>query len=251
MGNALFADIISKNAAKGKPANNHLIKISLKKKWNNLKQKPLIKHCCFDLDGTLVDSNKTIYEATAYSLKKLGIDFNVNEDAFALKIGQHFIDIFNAFNIVVPDFEHFIKIYKINYFEQMEYSKMYVGVEETLTSLKNEDIKVSLLTTKIQDQADRIIDHFNIREYFDLVMGRREGIAHKPSPEPLLKICSDLSIDVKRTLMIGDTELDIQCGKNAGSYTCGVLYGYRTKELLEIEKPDFVLGNIKEILEVV
>ena len=38
-------------------------KILPKKKWNSLKQKPLIKHCCFDLDGTLVDSNKTIYNS--------------------------------------------------------------------------------------------------------------------------------------------------------------------------------------------
>ena len=141
----------------------------------------------------------------------------------------------------MPDFEKFITIYKINYFEQMEYSKVYDGVEETLASLKDRNIKVSLLTTKIQDQADRIIDHFNLRKYFDLVMGRRDGIAHKPSPEPLLKICDDLAVDVKNTLMVGDTELDIQCGKNAGSYTCGVLYGYRTKELLEIEKPDFII----------
>lgn len=239
------------NAAKEKFANNPLNKIIPKKKWNNLKQKPLIKHCCFDLDGTLVDSNKTIYNSTAYALGKLGIDFNVSEDLFALKIGQHFVDIFNAFNIDVPDFEKFITIYKINYFEQMEYSKAYNGVEETLASLKDRNIKVSLLTTKIQDQADRIIDHFDLRKYFNLVMGRRDGIAHKPSPEPLLKICIDLAVDVKNTLMAGDTELDIQCGKNAGSYTCGVLYGYRTKELLEIEKPDFIIGDIREILEVV
>jgi HAD superfamily hydrolase (TIGR01549 family) len=216
-----------------------------------LKQKLHIKHCCFDLDGTLVDSNKTIYNSTAFALGKLGIDFNVAEDQFALKIGQHFVDIFNAFNIDVPDFEKFITIYKINYFEQMEYSKVYDGVEETLAALKNREVKVSLLTTKIQDQADRIIDHFNLEKYFDLVMGRREGIAHKPSPEPLLKICNDLFTDVKNTLMIGDTELDIQCGKNAGSYTCGVLYGYRTKELLELENPDFIVGSIKDILEIV
>jgi HAD superfamily hydrolase (TIGR01549 family) len=216
-----------------------------------LKQKQLIKHCCFDLDGTLVDSNKTIYNATAFALSKLGIDFNVDKDLFTLKIGQHFVDIFNAFSIDVPDFEKFISIYKDNYFEQMEHSKVYPGVEDTLAALKNKNIKVSLLTTKIQDQADRIIDHFKLRKYFDLVMGRRDGIAHKPSPEPLLKICSDLVVDVKNTLIVGDTELDIQCGKNAGSYTCGVLYGYRTKELLEIEKPDFLVESIEDILEVV
>jgi len=216
-----------------------------------LKQKSLIEHCCFDLDGTLVDSNKTIYNSTAFALGKLGIDFNVSEDLFELKIGQHFVDIFNAFNIDVPDFEKFITIYKINYFEQMDYSKVYDGVEETLATLKNREVKVSLLTTKIQDQADRIIDHFNLKKYFDLVMGRRDGIAHKPSPEPLLKICNDLGVNFKTTLMVGDTELDIQCGKNAGSYTCGVLYGYRTKELLEIENPDFIVGSIKDILEIV
>ena len=218
-----MTDKILTSAAKWKLANNKLNKILLKKKWNNLKVKPLIKHCCFDLDGTLVDSNKTIYNATAYSLGKLGIDFNVSKDLFELKIGQHFVDIFNAFNIEVPDLEKFISIYKNNYFEQMEYSKVYDRVEETLAALKNQNKKVSLLTTKIQDQADRIINHFNLRKYFDLVMGRREGIAHKPSPEPLLKICKDLIVDVKNTLMVGDTELDIQCGKNAGSYTCGVL----------------------------
>ena len=217
------------------------------KSKNNLN----LAHCCFDLDGTLVDSNKTIYNSTAYALGKLGIDFNVSEDLFALKIGQHFVDIFTAFNIDVPDFEKFISIYKINYFEQMEFSKVYDGVEETLSALKDRDIKVSLLTTKIQDQADRIIDHFNLRKYFDLVMGRRDGIEHKPSPEPLLRICDDLKVGVKNTLMVGDTELDIQCGKNAGSYTCGVMYGYRTKELLELENPDFIVDRIEEILELV
>jgi HAD superfamily hydrolase (TIGR01549 family) len=250
MGNVLFADIILMNAVKGKLVNNHLNKILPKKKRNNLKQTQIIKHCCFDLDGTLVDSNKTIYNSTTYALGKLGIDFNVAEDLFALKIGQHFVDIFSAFNIDVADFEKFITIYKINYFEQMEFSKVYDGVEVTLAALKSRNIKVSLLTTKIQDQADRIIDHFNLRKYFDLVMGRREGIAHKPSPEPLLKICNDLNVNVNNTLMVGDTELDIQCGKNAGTHTGGVLYGYRTKELLEIEKPDFMVDSIEGILKI-
>ena len=76
------------NAVNGKFVNNQLNKILPKKKRNYLKQKQLIKHCCFDLDGTLVDSNKTIYNSTAYALGKLGIDFNVAEDLFALKIGQ-------------------------------------------------------------------------------------------------------------------------------------------------------------------
>lgn len=210
-----------------------------------------INHFCFDLDGTLVDSNQTIYKATAFTLNELGINFNFDKDKFALMIGKHFVDIFAAFNINVPDFDQFIKIYKENYFIQMKYSKIYPEVEETLAELKNRGAKISLLTTKVQDQTDKIIDHFNLRKYFDLVMGRRDGIAHKPSPEPLLAICKELKVDVINTLMVGDTELDIQCGKNAGSFTCGVLYGYRTKELLEIERPDLTINSIKELIEFV
>lgn len=217
------------------------------KSKNNLN----LSHCCFDLDGTLVDSNKTIYEATTHTLNKLNIIFNIDEELFATKIGQHFNDIFNVFNIDVPSFDEFINIYKANYFEQMHYSTLYDGVEETLAALKNKNIKISLLTTKVQDQADKILEYFNLTKYFDLVMGRRDGIAHKPSPEPLQIICKDLSIDLKNTLMVGDTEMDIQCGKNAGSFTCGVIYGYRTRELIKIENPDYIVDSLNEILTIV
>jgi HAD superfamily hydrolase (TIGR01549 family) len=207
-----------------------------------------LNHFCFDLDGTLIDSNKTIYETTAHTLKHLGIEFNVSEDDFANHIGRHFVDIFNHFNLQVPDFDLFISKYKQKYFDLMEYSKMYPGVTETLEELKFRGNKISLLTTKVQDQADRIIDHFNLRQYFDLVMGRRDGIPHKPSPIPLQLLCEELNIDVVNTLMIGDTELDILCGISAGAKTCGVLYGYRTEEQLKKESPDFIVRSVKEIL---
>lgn len=209
-----------------------------------------IHHVCFDLDGTIIDSNKTIYEATKYSLNQLKIEFDVSEEIFAGKIGQHFIDMFKAFEIEVPDFEKFINIYKENYFKFIDYSAVYPGFPEVLFKLKNREIKISLLTTKIQDQADKIIDHFGLREYFDIVMGRREGIAHKPSAEPLLLISKELNIPISKTLMVGDTELDIQCGKNAGALTCGLTYGYRTRELIEIENPDFILDLINDLEQI-
>ncbi|RKY94966.1 MAG: hypothetical protein DRQ13_07635 [Ignavibacteriae bacterium] len=107
-------------------------------------------------------------------------------------------------------------------------------------------IKTSLLTTKAQDQADKIIDHFGFRENLSYVMGRRNGVAHKPSAEPLLIICDELGVLPSETLMVGDTELDIICGKNAGALSCGVTYGYRTEEQLKKENPDFIIGEIKE-----
>jgi phosphoglycolate phosphatase len=145
------------------------------------------------------------------------------------------------------DFEEFIPIYKELYFDFIDSSYLYEGVNETLEYLNRKRIKVSLLTTKVQEQAEKIIEHFQLTTSFDYIMGRREGIAHKPSPEPLIYICKKLKVEPAETLMVGDTELDIQCGKNAGAETCGVLYGYRTKDQIQKEKPDLIISGLNEL----
>ena len=147
-----------------------------------------IKHICFDLDGTLVDSFYTILNATIEALKQLNIKGTLSEEDFRIRIGHHFIDIFKDLNIDVPEFEPFIKIYKEHYFDFIDQSKLYPGVEETLSTLKKKKLLISLLTTKTQDQAEKIVKHFNLANYFDEIMGRRPGIAVKPDPEPLLEI---------------------------------------------------------------
>ncbi len=206
-----------------------------------------INHVCFDLDGTLVKSAKTIYKTTIHSLDQLGINHYLPEAEFNNMIGQHFHDIFRHFAVNVPDFGYFIRIYKEKYFDFMDESELYDSVREALTFLKSKNIKVSLLTTKAQDQAEKIITHFKLDHYFDLIMGRRDGIPHKPSPEPLLMICNQLNTEASGTLMVGDTELDIQCGKSAGSKTCGVTFGYRETEVLKNYNPDFLISSLSEI----
>jgi len=210
-----------------------------------------IKHICFDLDGTIIDSYNTIYKTTVKALEILKINKSLPEDEFYKRIGHHFIDIFSEMDIPVNDFDEFIEIYKKHYFEFIYESKIYPGVINTLEFLKKNNISVSLLTTKSQVQADNIIDHFNLRKNFTYVMGRRDGIANKPSGEPLQLICNEIKVDPHNTLMVGDTELDIRCGKNAKAKTCAALYGYRTKEAMEAENPNYLINDIKELQNIV
>ena len=205
----------------------------------------------FDLDGTLVKSHTNIYKATIHSFNELKIEASLPEEKFYSRIGHHFEDIFNEFGIEVKNFEEFIKVYKSVYFDYIDSSTLYPYVEKTIATIKSNSHKTALLTTKGQEQADRIIDHFGLRDNFDYVMGRRPGLAHKPSPEPLLKICDDLSVNPSNVLMVGDTEMDIRCGKNAGSKTCAVTYGYRTIEQIKEENPDYIIENIDEISDIV
>ncbi len=207
-----------------------------------------IKHVCFDLDGTLIESRITIYKTTVKALREVGVNDPVPEKEFNSMIGMHFIDMFKNMNIELKEFEEFIGIYKNYYFDFIDDSVLYPGVVDALSFINNgRDIKVSLLTTKGQDQAEKIIKHFKLDNYFNFIMGRRDGIAHKPSAEPLLFICNQIGIDAKDTVIVGDTELDINCGKNAGAVTCGVTYGYRTKESLKENSPDFLIDNLREL----
>ncbi len=210
-----------------------------------------IKHICFDLDGTLVDSYKTIYNSTVKSLNDLHISNNIDEEKFRDMIGRHFVDIFKEMNIPVHDFEEFIEVYKNNYFLFINDSELYRNAADVLKYFSQNGIMISLLTTKGQDQAEKIIEHFNLTEYFTVIMGRRNGIAHKPSPEPLLLICSELNISPGESLMIGDTEMDILCGQNANTKTCAVTHGYRTEESISRHKPDYIVKDLNELKEVV
>ena len=210
-------------------------------------KKARVKHICFDLDGTLIDSKVTILKSTIETLRALNIEATLPEDKFIPMIGMHFIDIFHEFNIDVPDFNKFISIYKSLYFNFIDDSIPFPAAAKVLKHFNERGIKTSLLTTKAQDQADKIIDHFSLRENLSYIMGRRNGVAHKPSAEPLLIICDELGIPPSETLMVGDTELDINCGKNAGALSCGVTYGYRTEENLKEYNPDLLINNISEL----
>jgi len=206
-----------------------------------------IKHICFDLDGTLVDSHKTIYKSTIKSLNDLNIPHKIDEELFREKIGMHFVDIFEDMNIPVSDFEEFITVYKNNYFLFIDDSNLYLNVSDILKYLSQTGFKISLLTTKAQDQAEKILDHFNIAKYFDVIMGRRDGISHKPSAEPLLMICQELKVNPEESLIVGDTEMDILCGQNAGAKTCGVTHGYRTEKSMLEHRPDYIIENLLQL----
>ena len=202
----------------------------------------------FDLDGTLTDSSETIYRATIKTFERFGRMVHLPKEELDKRIGEHFQTIFDDLNIHVDDVEEFINVYKTIYFDFINTTKLYPGVEEILSSLKEKEKKIALLTTKGQDQAQNILHHFKLEKYFDEIMGRRKGIKEKPSPEPLLYICKSLSILPQQTMMIGDTEVDIRCGKNAGAKTCAAAWGYRSKIILEKEKPDYIVENIFELL---
>jgi HAD superfamily hydrolase (TIGR01549 family) len=199
----------------------------------------------------LLNSAGTIYKSTLKTFDDLNIKYELPEDEFNKMIGMHFVDIFEQFKIDVPDFEIFIAHYKKVYFDFIDESVFYSGVKDTLEILKDSPYKISLLTTKAQDQTERILEHFNLTNHFDFIMGRTNGIPHKPDPTPFFMICDNLKVEPENSLMVGDTELDILCGKNANAKTVAVTYGYRSIEKLNKYSPDYMVDNLLELKTII
>lgn len=209
-----------------------------------------IRSVVFDLDGTLMKSDATIYKATLKALKVFNIETVVPEIEFVSRIGYHFKDIFEHLQITVSDMDMFIETYRTFYFDHIEDTIIYPNILETLSTLRENNIMISLLTTKMQEQADLIIDYFDLAKYFTIVFGRRKGIPIKPAPDQLFGICRETGIPPEETIMVGDSELDIQCGKNAGTKTCAVTYGYGAMEILQTNTPDHLISDIRELLHI-
>jgi len=203
----------------------------------------------FDLDGTLFSSHESIYYCTLKTFEKLGMNPKMDLEKFNNMIGLHFVDIFEKFGIKNVDFNKFIKIYKELYFDFIDLTKPHYGLYETIEKLKKKKVKLALLTTKSQIQAERIMQHFHLDKKFDLIMGRRPGIEIKPSPMPLKVIMKELDCESSKTIMVGDAEIDVQCGRAAGAKTAAVTFGYRSEADLLKEKPDFIINNLPQILD--
>ncbi|MBK7981058.1 MAG: HAD family hydrolase [Ignavibacteriae bacterium] len=211
----------------------------------------MIECVVFDLDGTLVNSHENIYKAAVKTLEKLNLSTNVDKEIFYNLLGHHFKVIFDGCNVYVPDVEQFIDEYKKLYFDFIDESSLYKNSKQLLEFLHSKNVKTGLLTTKAQDQAENICAHFGLTKYLDVIEGRKIGIPIKPAPDQFFKICKEVNADPVNSLMVGDTELDILCGKSAGAKTAVVAYGYRKLEELKTYDPDYYINDLIEIKEII
>jgi HAD superfamily hydrolase (TIGR01509 family) len=88
------------------------------------------------------------------------------------------------------------------------------------------------------------LDRWGVRQLFDGIVGREDVEIRKPHPEPVLKCLGHLGLAPQETVYIGDSPIDIQAGKAAGSYTIGVLTGTSPQHILHLESPDHILPSV-------
>jgi len=207
----------------------------------------------FDLDGTLVNSQYDIADATNYALAQLNRPLITYAEIPAMvgsgirKLLEIALGKFTAEELKEAR-QHFDHHYALNYTNK---TKCYPEVEETLVHFKN--IKKAVYSNKVHPYTVEIVTKLGLKPQFDLVMGARfDQYKPKPSPEGIHLILDTLKVKAKDAIMIGDSTHDIHAAQAAGLTTCAVTYGYRPIETLMEANPDFVIermGDLKKYVK--
>ena len=207
----------------------------------------LIKGVIFDVDGTIADSVGFFYEIALEVLSIAGVPPVEKERVYALmRVGDNS----PLEKLFPPDYPDAVRTMKRIVDDRMaEWMRRYhdetiaiPGSIELLHDLHARGFRLGIATSS--GRALPFLDRWGVRQLFDGIVGREDVEIRKPHPEPVLKCLGHLGLAPQETVYIGDSPIDIQAGKAAGSYTIGVLTGTSPQHILHLESPDHILPSV-------
>ena len=201
----------------------------------------------FDLDGTLIDSTEAILESFHNSFELHNYP-HPSDEAIKALIG-HPLDIMYADLGVDEDLIwDFVATYKEHYRKISTQKTELLEFASQAVSLANEFATIGIVTTKTGRYSKVLMEHFELMQYFEVLIGREDVEKPKPDAEPILKALDILEDANQEIWMIGDTKLDLISAKNANVNSIGVLSGYDTRETLQ-KYTDFIFENTYEAIK--
>jgi len=193
------------------------------------------KYMLFDLDGTLTDPQEGITNSVAYALEQYGIHV---EDRSSLNkfIGPPLKDSFMEYYGFTEDrAEEAVWKYR-EYFNEdgIFENKVYPGIPQMLQHLKDQGKILIVATSKPTVYAKRILERFELSQYFADVQGS-EMDGRRTKKEEVISYALEQNqiTDNAQAVMIGDREHDIIGAKKCGLDSIGVLFGYGSREEME------------------
>jgi phosphoglycolate phosphatase len=208
---------------------------------------PLI---CFDLDGTLIDSRKDISDSINRMLHELGFGHR-KESEIAAFVGNGMANLIRQSLGENHEayFDRAVKIFRKDYDTHcLDATRLYSGVGNALRRIPG---RKTVITNKPLSFSEKILKGLQIRSMFDEVLGGDMHFPKKPAPDSVLHLAGKYGVSTGEILFVGDSLLDIHTGKNAGTKTCAVTYGFGKKAELESARPDFVIDEFEDLLKII
>ncbi len=136
----------------------------------------------------------------------------------------------------------------IRYYAQhcMDHTGLYPGVKGALDELRESQATLAVLTNKPVRISEHILQGLGLGEHFFRVYGGNSFSQKKPDPIGVTTLLAETGAARERTMMVGDSAVDIRTARNAGVRACGVLYGFQP-ETFAAEPPDVLIENLGQL----
>ncbi|MCR5106937.1 MAG: HAD family hydrolase [Lachnospiraceae bacterium] len=210
------------------------------------------RYFLFDLDGTLTDSAPGITNSVMYALNKYNIRVSDRRELYTF-IGPPLTDSFmTQFGFSKDQALEAISYYREYYKDTGIFeNSVYEGIPELLSGLKKRNAFIALATSKPYEFAVRILEHFELYQYFDHVGAATMDGSIAKKTDVIKNLLSELNIpDLSSVLMIGDRDQDIDGAKANSLKSVGVLWGFGTREELEGSGADYIISKPEELLSI-
>ncbi len=216
----------------------------------------VMKACIFDLDGTLGDTRESLVYSVGRTLKEMGLPGITREECIrfvgngARCLMERALEASGAGN--EARIEEGMEVYGRIFDEFCTYQVVvYEGIGELLGRLKEKGLLLAVLSNKPHRQTLKVVRAMYGEDVFSYVQGQRDEIPRKPDPAGIRCALKELGVRAKDCLYIGDSEVDVRTGRNAGLKTICVSWGFRTKEELKAAGAEYIIDRAEELLQYV
>ena len=206
----------------------------------------------FDLDGTLLDTLDDLTVAVNYALRCYGMPEHSRDDV------RRFVG--NGVRLLmiraVPDgeqnprFEEVFDTFRQYYLEHsLDTTRPYDGIQETLMALKERGCRLAVVSNKFYVATQELCRHF-FADTIEVAVGEHEaeGIRKKPAPDTVNEALSQLGVDRRDAVYVGDSDVDLQTARNAGLPCISVLWGFRDKDFLTANGATTFIASPAELI---
>ena len=203
----------------------------------------------FDLDGTLIDSKADLAAATNATRVHLGYE-PLSEAVVTSYVGngapvliRRALGADASDELVADGLAFFLQYYRQH---MLDRTVLYPGVREALDELLAARVPMAVLTNKPIVNSIGIVEGLGLKDHFFRVYGGDSFPTKKPDPMGLDALVYEAKSEKSRTLMVGDSYVDIKTARNAQVKACGVTFGLQPESLVA-EPPDLLVGDMREM----
>jgi phosphoglycolate phosphatase len=205
----------------------------------------------FDLDGTLIDSRLDLANAVNATRRHMGMATLDNERVYSYVGNGAAVLIRRALGDQATEaevqeaLEYFLEYYREH---DLDFTTLYPGVRESLDRLAAAGKRMAVLTNKPVRVSQAIVQGLGVAHHFFRVYGGNSFEFKKPNPIGIEVLMEQAEVSRERTLMVGDSSVDVETARNARITCCGVTYGFQP-ETLDITPPDIKADSMEQMVD--